>query len=266
MTEATQAEAGGRRGGGHAGAAGSAPQPGGLDARDPGPALGGAGLPLPVLLHRRQPLRDHPPDRGHRRHRRRDDLRHPLRRHRPLGRLGLRQLGHRGRSGLQGHQQPGPGAAGDRRHRGHLRPPQRAAHHRAAGAALHRHARHDGHRPRLRPHLRQRGADLRAGEVQDPRAGEALPGDPGPDRHHPGGLRARLPGPQLHALRPVHLRHREQPRGRPPLRRPGPPGADRDLRRLRPARLASPPPSRPGGWPWRSRPAATATSCWPSGR
>ena len=61
---------------------------------------------------------------------------------------------------------------------------------------------------------RERHPHLRAGRrLQVHRPGQAVRRDPRADGHRAGGLRHLLRGHQLHALRPVHLRHRQQHRG-----------------------------------------------------
>ena len=114
------------------------PQPGGLDAGHPGHHVGGARVPVALLLHGRQPLRDHPADRRHRHHRRGRDVRHHLRRHRPVGRLRVRLLGRGRRPGVHEHAATSPWRWPRRSRRRPVRPDQRPADHAGARAALHR--------------------------------------------------------------------------------------------------------------------------------
>ena len=169
------------------------PQPGHHHALHPGHHVGGAGLPVAVLLHGGQSLRDHPADGGHRPDCRGRDAGHHLRRDRPLRRRGLCLCSRRRWRGLHQHGQSFA-CADD--HPGRGRPAgldQRPAHHQGTRAALHRHVGHDGHRPGSGPDHLQRHSHLRAGrQLQVHRPGQVLRRDPGAHGHRAGGLCHRL--------------------------------------------------------------------------
>ncbi|CAA9548345.1 MAG: Ribose ABC transport system, permease protein RbsC, partial [uncultured Thermomicrobiales bacterium] len=189
------------------------------DLAQPRPMGVGAGI------HVRQQLAQHcPPGVAGRDPRDGDDLRHPDRRRRPLGRLDRRpQLRRRRHPDDRARLVDVAGGSGDGAGRGGLRSGQRADRHPRRHPALHRHPRHDADLPGGGTPAHRRQADLRPDRrpapvrpLGHPRAVRgAVAGD-----HHRHRLPGGLPGPSLHQTRALHLRHRRQRAGDPVLRRP----------------------------------------------